>query len=306
MNTFNKIRKALSQRGGLVWAFYYVTGLENKLSDEKYIRMRYKFQFGRELDLHDPKRFSEKMQWLKLYDHKDIYTLMSDKYGARSYVTELLGEKYIIPLLGVWDSADEIDFNRLPERFVLKTTHDSGGVIICRDRLDFDIVGAKEKLTRSLNRNYYYRGREWNYKNIVPRIIAEDYLENDEAEGLHDYKVWCFDGRAEYVQYITGRISNVTYEGFYDRNWKLQNFSYHNPKMKEPIPKPKKLEELLAAAEKLASGLPFGRIDFYILPDGEIKFGEITFFPMGGTERWKPEEMDLKLGEKIILPEKMI
>lgn len=302
MKIIRKLKGEIKYRGGIIPVFYHYSGIDKKWDDEKFIRYRYKAVFKREPNLDNPTLFSEKMQWLKLHNHQDSHTAMVDKYLVRSYVADRIGEQYIIPLIGVWNSVDEIDFSKLPCTFVLKTTHDSGGIVICNDRGRFDIDKAKEKLQRRFKKNYYYVGREWNYKNVTPRIIAEEYLENDAAEGLHDYKVWCFNGRAEYVQYITGRIANVTYEGFYDRNWKLQSFSYHNPLMKTAIPKPEKLDELLYVAEKLAQGLPFGRIDFYILPSGDIKFGEITFFPMGGTEHWKPEAMDLKLGEKITLP----
>ena len=299
----SKLQKALKARGGLIPFFVYRTGIEKKWDDEKYICFRYKSVFKNALNLKEPKLFSEKMQWLKLYNRKDEYTRMVDKYESKKLVADLIGERYIIPSLGVWKRFDDIDFDKLPDKFVLKTTHDSGGVFICKDRSTFNIEEAKAFISRSLARNYYSYCREWPYKNVEPRIIAEEYLENDQVEGLHDYKVWCFNGHAEYVQYITGRISNVTYEGFYDRNWALQSFSYHNPLMKDPIKKPEKLKELLDLAEILANGIPFSRIDFYILQNGDIKFGEITFFPMSGLEKWHPEDVDLLLGNKIVLPE---
>lgn len=304
MSVISKAKTIIKKRGGLLPAFFHVTGIEKDWSDEYYLRYRYAAVFKRKLNLENPIRFSEKMQWLKLYDRKDEYTEMVDKYAVRKFVSNRIGEEYVIPVIGVWNSFEEINFSELPQRFVLKTTHDSGGIVICTDKNTFDIEQARKKITKSLSRNYYLTGREWNYKNVVPRIIAEEYLENDSKEGLHDYKVWCFNGKALYVQYITGRISEVTYEGFYDRDWQLQPFSYHNQRMLQPIPRPKRLEELLMLAEKLSEGLPFARVDFYILQDDSIKFGEITFVPMGGTETWKPDSMDIELGGLITLPQK--
>lgn len=302
-NIITHFKMSLKARGGFIPFLVYRTGIEKKWDDEKYIRYRYKSVYKRPLNLDNPQRFSEKIQWLKLYNRKPEYSLMVDKYECKKYVKEKLGDTYIVQLLGVWDKPEEIDFTKLPERFVLKTTHDSGGVYICRDRATFNVDDAIRFLNQSLARNYYKYAREWPYKNVKPRIIAEEYLENDNVEGLHDYKVWCFNGRATYVQYITGRISDVTYEGFYDRNWVLQSFSYHNPLMKETIEKPQNLDDLLYAAEVLAKDIPFSRIDFYILPDGSLKFGEITFYPMSGMERWHPEETDLELGNLITLPQ---
>ena len=211
-----------------------------------------------------------------------------------------MGEKYVTPTLGVWNHFDDVDFDTLPSQFVIKCTHDSGGLIICKDKKLLDISAAKEKIEHCLARNYYSNLREWPYKDVPPRIIAEEYLENNE-EGLHDYKVWCFNGEPVYIQYITGRIGDQTYEGFYDLNWELQNFSYHNPLMKEPVKRPDCLEELIWAARELAKNQPFVRTDFYVLEDGSIRFGEITFYPMSGMEHWHPAEMDRILGDMIDL-----
>ena len=274
-------------------------GLFNSWSDEKFLKMMFKRSMGYEPDLDNPRTFNEKLQWLKLHDRKPLYTTLVDKYEVKKYVADKIGEEYVIPTLGVWDSVDEIDFDSLPEQFVLKCTHDSGGVIICRDKAKLDIAAAKKKLRKRLKVNFYYLGREWPYKNVKPRIIAEKYMENSE-EGLHDYKVWCFNGQVEYIQYITGRLS-TTYEAFYSRDWEKLPFTYLNPPMDGEAAKPEKLDEIIQIAEELASGIPFVRVDFYVLETGNILFGEETFYPCGGLEKFHPEDMSLKLGDMIRL-----
>ena len=212
----------------------------------------------------------------------------------------MLGAGYVIPALGVWHHYDEIDFGALPNRFVLKCTHDSGGIVLVPDKNHLDHASVRDFLEKSLAKNYYKHAREWPYKDVPPRIIAEEYLENG-SEGLHDYKIWCFNGVPEYVQYITGRIG-TTYERFYDTEWNACDFHYHNPLAEQLIPRPPQLEEMLSAAEQLAYGEAFMRCDFYILENGNLKFGEITFFPMSGFESWKPEDADRIMGNKIHLP----
>lgn len=274
------------------------------MPDDEYLKRLFRYKMGYDLNLDNPQTFNEKLQWLKLYDRRPELTKMVDKYEVKAYVAERIGEQYIIPTLGVWNHFDEIDFDKLSDRFVLKCTHDSGSISICKDKSTWDKHAARIKLEKNLRRNYYYAGREWPYKDVKPQILAEEYLENNCDEGLHDYKTWCFDGKVQYIQYITGRIHNATYEGFYDRQWNLQTFSYHNPLMKKSVLKPDCLTELIVLAEKLTENLPFVRVDFYILPNGQIKFGEITFYPMAGMEHWKPEEMDIKFGKLITLPRK--
>lgn len=277
-------------------------GFYDSMPDKEFLIKCFESKMGYQLDLNNPITFNEKLQWLKLYDHNANYIKMVDKYEAKKYVAGLIGEKYIIPTINVWDKVEEIDFASLPDKFVLKNTHDSGSIVLCTDKRRLNTNYVYNVLNKSFVRSYYLRWREWPYKNVKPRIIAEEYIENDSIEGLHDYKVWCFDGRAHYVQYITGRKSDKTYEGFYDRLWNLQNFSYHNPLMKEPVSKPACLNQLLELAEIIAKDIPFGRIDFYILPGNIIKFGEITFYPAAGMDFWHPKEMDLYFGKLIKLP----
>lgn len=283
-----------------IFSFFNNHNLMTWVPDKLHLKLLYRATMKKKLNISDPELFTEKMQWLKLNDRKDIYTTMVDKYMAKKYVADIIGEEYIIPTIGVWDSFDEIDFDALPNQFVLKCTHDSGGLVICTDKSKLNKEKAKIKINKSLKRDYYKHAREWPYKNVKRRIIAEEYLENNE-EGLHDYKIWCFNGKPVYIQYITGRTGNGTYEGFYDVDWNLQSFSYHNPIMKAPVPRPVCLEKLIEFAEKLATDRPFLRCDFYVLEDGSIKFGELTFYPMSGMGIWHPEEMNETFGEMIDL-----
>lgn len=275
-------------------------GVFNKKSDEEFINMLYKMRMKQELNLENPMLFSEKLQWLKLYNRRSEYTTMVDKNEVKDYIASVLGSKYIIPTLGVWDNFDDIDFDKLPNQFVLKCTHDSGGLVICQDKSKLNKEKARKKIEKSLKRNYYFNSREWPYKNVSPKIIAEEYLENSE-NGLNDYKIWCFNGEPIYIQFISGRMGNNTYEGFYDINWQLQTFSYYNPKMDKMVTKPKCLDEMLDMSKIIAKDQPFVRCDFYVLEDGSIRFGEITFYPMSGMQQWTPVEMDRILGEKVDL-----
>lgn len=269
---------------------------------ETYLKLRYQRLIGHKLDLENPKLYTEKLQALKLKyansSNLPQYTVMADKIKAKEYVGRVLGNEYIIPTLGIWNCYEQIDFEALPDKFVLKTNHDSGGVVVCSNKAKLDKKKARIKLTKSLKRNFYWFGREPQYRDIKPQIFAEEFLQNSE-QGLHDYKVWCFNGKALYTQYITGRIGNETFEAFYDRDWNKQDFTYHNPLMTGNAPRPEKLKELLKCAERLAKGLPFARVDFYVLEDGNIKFGEITFCPMSGFQEWRPEKMDLVFGEML-------
>lgn len=287
----NKIISIMERRGFLRW-----------VPTETYLKLRYQRLIGHKLDLENPKLYTEKLQALKLKyansSNLPQYTVMADKIKAKEYVGRVLGNEYIIPTLGIWNCYEQIDFEALPDKFVLKTNHDSGGVVVCSNKAKLDKKKARIKLTKSLKRNFYWFGREPQYRDIKPQIFAEEFLQNSE-QGLHDYKVWCFNGKALYTQYITGRIGNETFEAFYDRDWNKQDFTYHNPLMTGNAPRPGKLKELLKCAERLAKGLPFARVDFYVLEDGNIKFGEITFCPMSGFQEWRPEKMDLVFGEML-------
>lgn len=285
--------------------FSYLTamGLTHWMSDERFLKKEYYLAMGKTLNLNTPKTFNEKLQWLKLYNREPQYTMMVDKYAVKQYVANKIGSQYIIPTLGVWNHFDEIDFDELPNQFVLKCTHDSGGIVICKDKLKLDKRAAKRKLEYYLKRKYYYVHREWPYKNVKPRIIAEKYMSNDNGEDLNDYKLMCFNGQVKATFVCSDRFSEdglkVT---FYDTNWKRMPFERHYPASKTDIARPKTYDEMLILAEKLAFQIPFVRVDFYEV-HGRVYFGELTFFPGSGYEEFTPEEWDKKLGDWINLCE---
>lgn len=262
----------------------------------------FKAQTGQELNLEDPKTFSEKIQWLKLYDSTQEKADLSDKYLVREWVKEKIGEEYLVPLLGAWDSFDEIDFDALPEQFVLKTNHSSSWNIIVKDKSKLDLKDAKSKLNRWMKMDYTYCcGLQLHYKLIKRKIIAEKYLEN--TDGLDDYKFLCFDGKPYYIWKDVGRFGQQHYRTFYDLQWNCQDFAYQYPILDESDKKPECLEEMVRLAGILCQGFPHVRVDFYEV-DGHVYFGEMTFTCCSGIDRFDPIEMDYKMGELIKLPEK--
>ena len=274
-----------------------------RIPDKLYLEMLYQVRMGEKLNLKNPVTFDEKLQWLKLYDRKPEYTKMADKYEVRKYVTDKLGEEYLIPLLGVWNQADEIDFTVLPEQFVLKCTHDSGSVIICRDRERFNEAEAREKLRKTLSTNYYYPSREWPYKDIKPRIIAEKYMTDESGVELKDYKIYTFGGVPHLIQVDFGRFTQHK-RNLYTTEWEYIDETIEYPR--DPsvqIERPKKLKEMLSCAGKLAEGTASLRTDFYSIND-RIYFGEITFYQEAGFAHFSSEEYAKELGRMIRLPEK--
>lgn len=278
-------------------------GLLNLLSDKQYLKLMFQVRLGKKLDLKNPKSFSEKLQWLKLHDRKPEYTTLVDKHEVKSYISEKLGPEYVIPTLGVWDRFEDIDFDSLPDQFVLKCTHDSGGLVICRDKSSFDKEAAKEKISKCLKHNYYWHGREWPYKNVKPRIIAEQYIEDVSGE-LKDYKLMCFNGEVRCSFICSDRFSEKgLHVTFFDRDWNVMPFERQYPSVKKGFPRPHNYEKMVCLAEKLSKDIPFVRVDFYEV-NGSIYFGEITFFPGSGLESFDPEEWDYTLGSWITLPSK--
>lgn len=279
-------------------------GFFRNMTDEDFLKMQFKNVFGYPLDLEHPKTFNEKLQWLKLYDRKPEYTMMVDKYEVKHYVASLIGAEYIIKTLGVWDSFDKIDFAKLPNKFVLKCTHDSGGLIICTDKSKLNLTYAKKKIEKSLSNNYYMQNREWPYKDVKRRILAEEYIENDTNSDLVDYKLMCFNGKVKATFTCTSRHSQdglkVT---FYDSDWNMMPFERYYPKEKIPLPKPSSYSEMVRLAEILSKNIPFMRVDFYEIK-GKPYFGELTFYPGSGMEPFTPSEWDEKFGEWISLPDK--
>jgi len=301
-----KLKKIAENPLILVYHFLAHSKLGKKISDELYLKIQFFNIFHKLLNLEFPKTFSEKIQWMKLYIHHPEFTTMADKIEVKRYVSELLGENYVIPLLGIWDKFDEIDFDLLPNQFVLKTNHDSGNVIICKDKSKLNIIKSKRILTNSLNYDYYKQGREWPYKNIRRRIFAEQFLVDESGIELKDYKFFCFDGIVKFFKVDFNRQIEH-HANYYDLNWKLLPFGekVFPPKPNVVIEKPKNFEKMITVAEKLSKGIPFVRIDLYNI-NGVIKFGEMTFFPNGGFGRYEPSDADLEIGNMINLPERKI
>lgn len=279
-------------------------GLLNWMPDNIYLKILYLTRMNNRLNLKRPSSFNEKLQWLKLYDRRDIYSTMSDKYLVRDIIKKEIDEDILIPLIGVWENFDEIDFKRLPNQFVLKCTHDSGGVVICKDKAELDIGLVKRKINKSLSRNYYYYTREWPYKNIKPRIICEEYMHDQIYDELKDYKLMCFNGKVEYIFVCLNRNSpsglNID---IYDTGWNILPFQRPNTpnSIEKNNKKPLNLNKMINYAEKLSKNLPFLRVDFYEINE-QLFFGELTFYPGSGFEKFKPHTYDRVLGDLLHLP----
>lgn len=282
------------------WLYLANKGLLPHMTDEEYLKHKWKSIMGTDLNLDHPTGFNEKLQWLKLHDRNPAYTRMVDKCAVKEYVAEKIGEQYIIPTLGIWDDPEQIDFDALPEQFVLKCNHNSGlGMCICQNKSMLNISKVKQGLRKGLKQKYYLYGREWPYKNVQPCILAEEYLEIPSGIELIDYKFMCFHGKVKCIFTCTDRFSEdglkVT---FFDLEWNVMPFERHYPKSSQPIPKPVHFEQMLVLAEILSDGIPFLRVDFYEV-DQKIYFGELTFYPGSGFEEFSPPEWDNKLGEWI-------
>lgn len=277
------------------------------LPDKIYLNLYYSLLHKKCINWNNPETFNEKLQWLKIYNQDERHIHIVDKFEVKPIVASLIGEEYIIRTLGVWNSFDELNFDMLPNRFVLKCTHDSGGIVICRDKATFDRKRAKKFIESCLKHNYFYIGREWPYKHVQPRIIAEEYLENETGEeNINDYKFMCFDGEVKCSFVCTDRQSKdglkVT---FYDRKWDKMPLERKYLASKKEIEKPKNYDLMIALAEKLSKGFSFVRIDLYEV-NGKVYFGEYTLYPGNGMERFRPDEWDKKMGSWIKLPKRLI
>ena len=272
--------------------------------DRKYLETLFPLRVGYHLNLDNPQTYCEKLQWLKLYDRRPEYTQMVDKVEAKKFVAEIIGQKYIIPTLSVYDRAEEINFDALPSQFVLKCTHDSGSIVICKDKTNLNRQETIRRLRKGLKKNYFYQNREWPYKNVRPRIIAERYLEN-QGNDLKDYKFFCFHGIPRYCQVISNRKEKMSID-FFDENWIHQPF--HEPRcfpFSEIEPsRPTNYTLMQNLASRLSQGHAFLRVDLYEI-DGNVYFGELTFFPTSGMGGFSPMEWDYKFGKLIHLPEKL-
>lgn len=281
------------------WGFY------DKMNDESFLKMAYKRKFGKELDLKKPITYNEKLQWLKLYDRKPEYTTMVDKYEAKAYIANKIGEKYVVPTLGVWNSFDDIDFENLPNSFVLKCTHDSGGLVVCKEKSKLNKKNARKKINKSLASNYFRVGREWPYKNVIPRIIAEpllkdDAIKEDEQECLTDYKFFCFNGVPK-IAYISKDKAENPATDFFDMDYNHLPIRMKDPNSDVLPEKPIRFDEMKKIATQLSQGFPHLRVDFYSA-NGKLYVGELTFYHCSGFAQIQPEEWAVKMGNWIELP----
>lgn len=277
----------------------------NRLPDWLYISLQYKKILGGYPNLRNPQTFNEKLQWIKLHDRDDRYTQMADKYVVREYITGVLGKEYLVPIHGVYERTEDIDWGKLPNQFVMKCTHDSGSVIVCRDRESLDKVRAIGKLNQALKRNAFLYAREWPYKDIHPRIIAEKYLDNGDSKGLIDYKFYCFVGEPKYLYISQGLENHATARiTFYDISGNRAPFQRSDYELFDSDPIfPDNFSDMIACATKVANSVEnrFVRVDFYSV-EGHIYFSEITFTPCAGYMKIVPEEWDRKLGDLIQIP----
>lgn len=282
------------------------------ISDEEFTKRKWKTFFDSELNLDDPKTFNEKIQWLKLFYHNPQYVLMVDKYEAKQIVSDMIGEEHVVLNYGVWEKFDEIDFSSLPDQFVLKCTHDSGGLVVVRDKSKMNIPEARKKINACLHKNFYWHGREWQYKAVKPRIIAEEFLSDggsttNEGLGLTDYKFFCFNGEPRFLYVSKGLENHRTATiSFLTLDWEFADFQRTDYKrMAELPPKPKKFVEMVEISRKLSHDLPFVRVDLYCVKD-LVYFSELTFTPCGGYMTFEKPESDYFVGEMLKLPKKML
>ncbi len=289
------------------WRLYAIYALGRIIkgsqeADKKYLGILFKYLMGKKCDFDNPKTYNEKLQWLKIYDRNPLYTQLVDKYEVRRFISERIGDEYLIHCLDVWNHFDEIDFDKLPNQFVLKCTHDSGGLIICKDKSKLDMVVAKKKINHCLKRNYFPNQREWPYKDVRPRIIAEEYLGAFSSEEIIEYKIFCFDGEPKLFLVCKGEgHGSGRTNDFYDLDWQHIPVTMTYPNAEDSCPKPKEYDELLQLASRLSVGIPQVRVDFYVA-DGKIYFGELTFFHDSGFCKFKPEMYDQEFGKLIHLP----
>ena len=277
-------------------------GFFHKMDDKSYLEKCFNAYLGYELDLNNPMSFNEKLQWLKLNDRNPLYTKLVDKYEAKLWVADKIGDNHIVNTLGLWDTFDEINFDALPDRFVLKCTHDSGGLAICRNKANFDLASAKKKIDKSLKRNYYWQGREWPYKDVKPRIIAEEFLDTGESD-LIDYKFYCFDGVPKFLYVSAGMESHETARVcFLDTKWNPINIERTDYKKFDVVPdKPDALDDMLRIAKVLSAGIPHVRVDLYDI-SGTVYFSEMTFSTNSGFIPFTTYEADLAIGQLLSLP----
>ena len=297
-----KIKKALKN------PYYACELVLNQLApfmnDEHFVKWKYYLNFHKRLDLRNPQTFNEKLQWLKLYDQHEEYTQLVDKYEAKQFVASIIGKEYIISTIGVYDSVEEIDFEYLPQQFVIKCTHNSGGIIVCKDKQKLDIKNSCKQLEKWLKVNPYWKNREYPYKNVKPRIIIEQYMEDESGYELKDYKFFCFDGEPKclFVATDRGKEGEETKFDFFDLEWNHLPLTNGHPNSKQSISKPNSFEKMIEISRRLSQGFPHVRVDLYNI-NGRIYFGELTFFHWSGLTPFVPEEWDYKFGSWLHIPD---
>ncbi len=296
-----RIITKLIQRPNVVFIFIW-TRIFCWLPDKVYLTILYRLCLGQSINWDNPQRYTEKIQWLKINDRKPIYSKLVDKYEVKKIVSDIIGDAHIIPTLGVYSNAEEIDFEQLPNQFVLKCTHDSGGIIVCKDKSQLNKKEVIKKLNNNLKRNYFNRYKEWPYKDVTPRIIAEQYINNEGDNDLKDYKFFCFNGSPKvlFVASERNKIGEETKFDFFDTNFNFLPLINGHPNSKQTIEKPRNFDKMLEISTKLSANLSHIRVDLYNV-NGQIYFGELTFYHWSGIVPFNPDIWDYKLGEMLNL-----
>ena len=286
--------------------FYFMVATRRLWPLKTYLKLYYKLRLGMDLNLENPQLFTEKLNWLKVYDRRPYYWRYADKYEVKKLVTEKLGGAYLIPIIGVWDKFEDINFDELPNQFVLKCTHDSGGSAVCKDKSTFDKQAARQKINKALKRNYYWFGREWPYKNIKPRIIAEPYVDSLGKPESVEYKLTCCNGEVKMITVCEGiphAANCLRKNDHFDKQWDQMHFYVDYKSSGKKIEKPIFMDEMVALSEKLAEGIPTVRVDWYYI-EGKITFGEMTFYTHAGFMNYNPPEWNKIMGDWLVLPDK--
>ena len=276
----------------------------NNMSDEEFLRKKYKCQLHKDLNLENPQYFNEKMQWLKLYNRKPEYVQMVDKVAVKDYVASRIGNEHIIPTIAVYDKYEDIDFDKLPDKFVIKCTHDSASTFVCSNKRNFDFAAAKKRINERLKTHYFMLGREWPYKFVEPKIIIEQFMVDESGTELKDYKFFCFNGKVKCFSVDFNRFTNHR-ANYYTPDFELMTLGKKlcPPDPGQKLERPDHLDEMIKIAEQLSEGIPFLRVDLYNI-NGQIYFGELTFYPASGFSPFLTDEWDKELGSWITLPEK--
>lgn len=273
------------------------------LPDKLYVQLNYFAHFRKFANLKNPITYNEKLNWLKLYNHNPIYTKLVDKYEVKKYVSDKIGSQYIIPTLGIWDRFEEIDFEKLPNQFVLKCTHDSEGIVVVRDKTKLDKSEARNILNNSLKQNFYYIGREWPYKNVKPRIIAEEYMEDSRDGELRDYKFFCFNGEPKAMYIASERGTGKVKFDYFDLNFNHLNIKQKYENSEKRLRKPDTFEQMIEMSKILSKGFAHVRVDFYEV-NGKLYFGELTFYHLSGFVPFEPSDWDKIFGKWLKLPDR--